>query len=126
VTDQHSQVQLYNEGPTDKLMMFIEVEEGSETRIPKVENPELSYLSEVSFHRLMNIEKKATEKAVTEYRKPNLTIKIPRIDEHCLGQLFMLFEASIAFLGEYYSIDAFNQPGVELGKTLTKDLLSQS
>jgi len=126
VTDQHSQVQLYNEGPTDKLIIFIEVEEGSSTTIPKVENEALSYLSNVSFHQLMNVEKKATEQAVTEYRKPNLTIKIPRIDEYNLGQLFMLFEASIAFLGEYYSIDAFNQPGVELAKILTKDLLSQS
>lgn len=126
VTDQHSQVQLYNEGPTDKLLMFIEVKEGSDTRIPKVENEALSYLSGVSFHELMNVEKRATEKAVTEYRKPNLSIKIDRIDEYNLGALFMLFEASIAFLGEYYSIDAFNQPGVELGKTLTKDLLSQS
>jgi len=126
VTDQHSQIQLYNEGPTDKLIMFIEVKEGSSTRIPKLENPELSYLSDVSFHELMSVEKKATEKAVTEYRKPNLSIKVDRIDEYNLGALFMLFEASIAFLGEYYSIDAFNQPGVELAKTLTKELLSQS
>lgn len=125
VTDQHSQVQLYNEGPTDKLLVFLEVEKGSGTRIPKVESPELSYLSELSFHKLMNTEKRATEQAVTTYRKPNISIKIPQLDEFHLGQLFMLFEASIAFLGEYYSIDAFNQPGVELGKTLTKDLLSQ-
>ncbi|MFT7184148.1 MAG: glucose-6-phosphate isomerase [Oceanicoccus sp.] len=125
VTDQHSQVQLYNEGPTDKLLMFIEVEEGSETVIPHVENEAMSYLSGVTFHQLMNTEKRATEQAVSEYRKPNLTIKIPRVDEYSLGQLFMLFEASIAFLGEYYSIDAFSQPGVELGKTLTKDLLSK-
>jgi glucose-6-phosphate isomerase len=125
VTDQHSQVQLYNEGPTDKLLMFIEVENGSDTCIPNVDNEELSYLSGVSFHKLMNVEKRATEQAVSEYKKPNLTIKIPQVDEYTLGQLFMLFEASIAFLGEYYSIDAFNQPGVELGKTLTKKLLSQ-
>ncbi len=126
VTDQHSQIQLYNEGPNDKLIMFIEVEEGSETSMPSIDVPDLSYLSNVSFHRLMNLEKKATEQALSEYKKANLTIKIPRIDEYELGKLFMLFESSIAFLGEYYSIDAFNQPGVELGKTLTKKLLSQS
>lgn len=125
VTDQHSQVQLYNEGPNDKLLMFIEVEEAEGPTIPQVENEALSYLSGISFHKLMNTEKRATEQAITEYQKPNLTIKIPRVNERTLGQLFMLFEASIAFLGEYYSIDAFNQPGVERGKTLTKDLLSQ-
>jgi glucose-6-phosphate isomerase len=125
-TDQHSQIQLYNEGPTDKLLMFIEVEEAGSATIPNIENPSLSYLSGVSFHKLMTVEKQATEQAVSDYKKPNLSIKIPKVDEFNLGALFMLFEASIAFLGEYYSIDAFNQPGVELGKTLTQDLLSQS
>lgn len=125
VTDQHSQVQLYNEGPTDKLFIFIEVKEAASPTIPTVTTPGLEYLSGVNFHTLMNVEKKATEQAITDYKKPNLTIELERIDEYSLGQLFMLFEASIAFLGEYYSIDAFNQPGVELGKKLTKALLSQ-
>lgn len=123
-TDQHSQLQLYNEGPTDKLIMLLEVEEDRSPVIPQVENEALAYLSGVSFQKLMNTEKQATEQALTEYKKPNLSIRIEKIDEHTLGSLFMFFEASVAFLGEYYRIDAFNQPGVELGKTLTKKLLS--
>lgn len=106
VTDQHSQVQLYNEGPNDKLIFFLEVEDLG-----------------VKFEHLMNVEKQATEKALTQYKKPNVTLKIPRIDEYNLGKLFMLFECSIAFLGEYYRINAFDQPGVELGKKLTEELL---
>ena len=125
-TDQHSQLQLYNEGPMDKLLILIEVEEGTKKVIPKVDVESLTYLSGVGFHQLMNVEKEATVQALTQYKKPNLTIKIPRVDERELGKLFMLFEASIAFLGEYYRIDAFNQPGVELGKNLTKDLLSRT
>lgn len=108
VTDQHSQLQLYNEGPTDKLVIFLEVEK-----------------SGIHFERLMKAEKQATEKALSQYQKPNLTLRIDEIDARNLGRLFMLFEQSIAFLGEYYRINAFDQPGVELGKKLTKEILSE-
>lgn len=123
-TDQHSQVQLYNEGPRDKCMIFIDVESQPGPQIPVVKNEALSYLSGVSFEKLMQVEKQATEQAVTEYKKPNFTIRIPEVNAHSLGALFMLLEGSVAFLGEYYRINAFDQPGVELGKTLTKQLLS--
>lgn len=124
VTDQHSQLQLYNEGPTDKLIAFLEVENESSPLIPKIETPSLSYLSGHSFHELMTIEKQGTEQGLKEYKKPTLTLKIPEVNAYELGQLFMFFEASIAFLGEYYRINAFDQPGVELSKKLTKKLLS--
>lgn len=126
VTDQHSQLQLYNEGPTDKLIVFIEVDELDKAKIPVLENASLSYLSGLSFEELMAAEKIATEKALTEYKKPNVTIKIPKVDEKNLGKLIMFFESSIAFLGEYYRINAFDQPGVELGKKLTKEILSKN
>ena len=126
VTDQHSQLQLYNEGPTDKLFTLIEVENEKSSRIPKVENEAMSYLSGVSFHELMNVEKKATEQALAQYKKPVANIVIPEVNARELGKLFMFFEASIAFLGEFYNIDAFNQPGVELSKNLTKEFLTKS
>ncbi len=125
-TDQHSQLQLYNEGPNDKLIVFIEVEDEKSPKIPQIKNEKLSYLSGITFNHLLNVEKVATEKALNEYKKATLTVKIPKISERELGKLFMLFEASIAFLGEYYRIDAFNQPGVELGKKLTKEILTQN
>lgn len=125
-TDQHSQLQLYNEGPRDKLIVFVEVEDEESPKIPAIKNEKLGYLSGISFNHLLNVEKIATERALSEYKKPTLTIKIPKINERELGKLFMLFEGSIAFLGEYYRIDAFNQPGVELGKKLTKEILSQN
>ncbi len=126
VTDQHSQLQLYNEGPKDKLFIFMEVGEEDRTMIPKIENENFKYLSGVSFGKLMSVEKKATEQALTQYEKPNITLKIDKLDAKNLGGLFMLFETSIAFLGEYYRINAFNQPGVELGKKLTKEILSKN
>jgi glucose-6-phosphate isomerase len=116
VTDQHSQSQLYNEGPNDKLIIFIEVERPG----PDLQIPESAMGKALSFTQLLHIEKRATENSLTQNDRPNITIQIPEVTAHTLGQLFMLFEASIAFLGEYYNINAFNQPGVELSKILTK------
>ncbi len=125
VTDQHSQLQLYNEGPTDKLLILMSLVENDSPSIPEVKNEAMSYLSGVSFHKLMNVEMRATAQALSQYKKPNIHIELPKLDAKELGKLLLLFEGSIAFLGEYYSIDAFNQPGVELSKKLTKESLTQ-
>ena len=63
--------------------------------------------------------------ALTKNNRPNILIEINKIEEENLGELFMLFEGSIAFLGEFFNINAFDQPGVELSKILTKKLLGQ-
>ena len=126
VTDQHSQAQLYNEGPYDKFILFLETETfRSKIAIPKVganERP-FSFLSGVSFADLMHTEQRATQEALTHYDRPTANIVLDRISEESLGELFVMLEGSIAFLGEMYSIDAYNQPGVELGKVLTKKML---
>jgi len=129
VTDQHSQSQLYNDGPNDKLVIFIEVENITPTlKIPnlKPEEQSTSYLKNVTFNKLLKTEKTGTEKALTQKDKPNITLKITEVDEQNIGELFMLFEGSIAFLGELFKINAFDQPGVELSKQLTKQLLLQN
>lgn len=113
-TDQHSQLQLYAEGPEDKLIMFLEVKnKGPEIKIPSYENNSLT------FNKLIQAEKEATEESLTKNNRPNLTIKIDSVSERALGELFMLFEGATAFLGEFYNINAFDQPGVELSKKLT-------
>lgn len=121
VTDQHSQNQLYMDGPNDKLYIFIEVEKFQNEIDIKSQDDELKG---VTFNRLLNTEKRATEDALTQNQKPNITIKVPAVNEEALGQLFMLFEGSIAFLGEMFKINAFDQPGVELSKQLTKKYLN--
>jgi glucose-6-phosphate isomerase len=125
-TDQHSQAQLYNEGPNDKLFIFIDVEDfGADLEIPnlKPEAPQTNYLKNVSFKKLIHTEKQGTEQALSQNDRPSISIKLPEVNEYSLGELFMFFEASIAFLGEMYNINAFDQPGVELSKNLTKELL---
>ncbi len=120
VTDQHSQIQLYNEGQKDKLVIFIEVKKTAE----KLEIPKLpKELRKTSFNQLFKLEKDATAEAMTHYKGPNLTIKIGKIDEASLGELMMFFMCSVAFLGELFEINAFDQPGVEMAKKIIKKKL---
>lgn len=124
VTDQHSQSQLYNEGPNDKFFIFIKVDRhGRELKIP---DSKADYLKGVTFNELMETELKGTVQSLTYNNRPNITLSIPLVDAYYIGYLFMLFEGATAFLGEFYGINAFNQPGVELSKKITKDLLTKS
>ncbi len=126
-TDQHSQSQLYNEGPNDKLHMFIKVNKLTKKikiPLPYPKEKSVSYLNGVTFNKLIEKEMEGTVKALTQNDRPNITLNIDRIDEQTLGELLMLFEASTAFLGELFNINAFDQPGVELSKKITKQLLS--
>ncbi len=118
-TDQHSQVQLYVAGPFDKLVCFLEVEEhDTKIAIPEVfpDIPGISYLGGSSLNALMAIEKEGTEYALSVNNRPNMTIKIPQVNAHTIGQLLYMLEVSTAFAGELYRVDAFDQPGVEFGK----------
>ena len=126
VTDQHSQSQLYNEGPNDKLIMFIRVNKrGVTVPIPNLypNEPSVAFLKRANFNKLIEVEYQGTAQALTHNQRPNLTITIDQIDENHLGQLFMLFEGATSFLGEFFNINAFDQPGVELSKNLTKNIL---
>jgi len=127
VTDQHSQNQLYNEGPNDKLFMFIKVvKPGPDLKIKTADNtPDIEYLNGLTFEKLLETEMEGTIGALTENDRPNITIEIPKVDEYNLGGLFMLFEGATAFLGEMLGINAYDQPGVERSKQITRELLTK-
>ncbi|HET8648264.1 MAG TPA: glucose-6-phosphate isomerase, partial [Vicinamibacteria bacterium] len=115
-TDQHSQVQLYVEGPHDKVVTFWEVSAFREdVAIPRLHGDLAStaYLGGRTLGELLLAEKKGTEVALTRAGRPSFTYLLPRLSEHVLGQLFYLFEFQTALSGELYGIDAFDQPGVE-------------
>lgn len=116
VTDQHSQLQLYNDGPNDKLIIFVEVKNLG----PEIE---ISAPYQTTFAQLMQTEKAAVTTTLTKNGRPNMTISVDSVSEETLGQLFLLFEGATAFLGELMGINAFDQPGVELSKKLTKEAL---
>ena len=119
VTDQHSQVQLYTEGPNDKVFTFIAVEKFEQVvPIPSAfEDIEgVSYLGGHTMNELMEAERVGTELALTEAGRPNATIFMPQIDEALVGQLLYMFEVQTAMSGLLYNVNAFDQPGVEAGK----------
>jgi len=128
VTDQHSQTQLYMEGPFDKVIIFLAVENfTSRVPIPGL-YPELSdlhYLGDHTMEELFTVERLATEYALLTSGRPSMTISLPEINPFTLGQLFYMLEVQTAFAGGLYNINAFDQPGVELGKQLTYGLMGR-
>lgn len=127
-TDQHSQVQLFMEGPKDKVVTFVAVDErGTDVTIPHgfKEVKELGYLGGHSLGELIDIERRATAGALAMRGRPNLTIHLERVDEWHVGGLIMLLELATAYAGQLYGIDAFDQPGVELGKQFAYALLGR-
>ena len=128
VTDQHSQVQLYTEGPYDKVVTFLSVTSYKEkTPIPHgCENiPDVSFLGGHTMEELIQAENKATAYALTKAGRLNYTITLPEVNEFTLGQLLFLFELQTAYAGAMFNIDTFNQPGVEAGKKATFALLGK-
>jgi glucose-6-phosphate isomerase len=127
-TDQHAQVQLFMEGPADKTVTFVAVKERSmDLKIPAgfPDSKELGYLSGHSLGELIDIEQRATAGALAKRARPNMTIHLDRVDAGHVGQLMMFLEIATAYAGQLYGIDAFNQPGVELGKQFAYALLGR-
>ena len=125
-TDQHSQVQLYREGPNDKLFTFLQVNAFSRDVVigpePQVA-PELDYLAGRKMSKLLNAEKLATEYALLHDKRPCMTVLFDRIDASAIGQFIYLFEVTTSIAGLLFNIDAYDQPAVELGKEATFALM---
>ncbi|HBU69021.1 MAG TPA: glucose-6-phosphate isomerase [Elusimicrobia bacterium] len=123
-TDQHSQVQLYIEGPQDKVITFLSVEKfGKTVKVPAYDK---HYLGGRSLNELLKAEEKATRLALTKEGRPNLTISLPEVTPEAMGQLLYMLELATAYAGELFDINAFDQPGVELGKQLTYALMGRA
>lgn len=118
-TDQHSQIQLYTEGPFDKLVTLIEVESRErDLEIPPAyEDVEAySYLGGKRLGELLRAELRGTELALRDSGRPCTLLQMEKVAAGPLGELLMLFEESIAYAGALFAVDAFDQPGVEAGK----------
>ena len=128
VTDQHSQVQLYTEGPFDKVITLIGVEKfRGDVTIPQgaEQFPDVNFLCGHTMGELINTERVATEYALTRSKHMNNTILLDEINANTLGQLLMFFQLETAYEGYLLNIDAFNQPGVEEGKNATYALFNR-
>jgi len=124
-TDQHSQLQLFAHGPDDKLITLIQVTNAEQSlEIPITSGP-FGYLGGQSLQDVLHAEQRATELALRAVNRPSLRITLPDLHPESLGELFFLFQAATALSGELLDINAFDQPGVEVGKRLTSAIIGR-
>ena len=127
-TDQHSQVQLYREGPNDKLFTFLKVNNfDKDIEIGPAPDcaPELGFLAGKNLSMLLNSEKDATEYALLQSQRPCMTIQFDKVDPYCVGQFIYLYEVTTSFAGALFGINTYDQPAVELGKEATFALMEK-
>ncbi len=126
--DQHSFLQLIIDGKRDKTVTFIKIENpNNQTTIPDIS---LKYLEStnnintLSFAKLISLQADATIKAIQDKKNvPCDVITITKIDEYNIAKLMTTFMLLVSSVGKFVQIDAYNQPGVEDGKTILKQML---
>ena len=129
-TDQHSQVQLFMEGPFDKVITFVRVGRlAVDVPIPApaaapqddgVElPPDLAYLTGHTLGELLDAEYEATSAALAEMGRMSCTLHLTELTPETVGEAIMFCQLATGYAGVWYGIDPFDQPGVELGKRLT-------
>jgi len=117
-TDQHSQMQLFMEGPSDKTLFLIEVEKFSQdySLANQIIGESFKMLAPYSLSQLMKAELEGTLAALKENQRHVVLLKIPSVNEESMGQLILFFECLTVLVGRMLKVDPFNQPGVEAGK----------
>ncbi len=127
-TDQHSQLQLWMDGPDDKVVIFIRIDDyKTDIRIPDVfrDVEDFRYLSGHTMSGLIKAEQESTELVLAKEGRPNMTIILPKIDAYYIGQLFQFLELSTAFTGFLLGVNPFNQPWIEYSKNLTYGMMGK-
>ena len=126
VTDQHSQLQQFLEGPNDKVVTILETPTFERNlKIPDV-LPSLTgidYMRGKTMNRLIASERKATADALREADRPVLGIVLPRINAHTIAQLLYMLEVETAMAGQLFGVNAFDQPAVEAIKIFTREYM---
>ncbi len=126
--DQHSQIQLYREGPFDKIFTIIKVENFRNfLNIPSYfDNYDgTGYLGGHTLNELIEAERHATVLALVKSGRPVIEITIPEINPYSIGQLFYMYEVQTVFAGYLYNVNSLDQPGVEAGKQYTYGMLGR-
>ena len=127
-TDQHTQMQLFNEGPNNKIVNFIRVEEFHKNlEIPRIfEYTGIGYLGGKTMNDLLNAEADSTTASLSDYSRPTVTITLPKIDGYHIAQLLYMLEVQTAIAGALYNIDTFSQPSVEQARNYIYALMGRA
>jgi glucose-6-phosphate isomerase len=127
--DQHSQLQLYLDGPKDKLFTLIMgPAAGKGPRIGARAtggDPELAYLEGRTVGDLVDAEQRATAETLIRNGRPTRVMRLARLSEEVMGGLFMHFMLETIIAAHLMKVDAFNQPAVEQGKILARQYLKE-
>ena len=126
-TDQHSQLQLYLDGPKDKFFTFIttnHINLGLKLNNKTMKDHKIDYLIDKTMGDLMQAEQQATIDTFKNNNFPFRKIHLDKIDEFAIGQLMAFSIMEVVATCLYYEVNPFDQPAVEQGKKLTKEYLS--
>jgi len=126
--DQHSQLQLYLEGPPDKVILLL----GTRARKHALAIPrdtagrgEMAYLGGHGLGELLDVEQRATEEALARSARPCASLELDAVTPESLGALYQLLELATGYAGELYGVNAFDQPAVEVGKRIAYHALGR-
>jgi len=123
--DQHSLLQQWMAGPRQQWHIFIREIEKTQFAVPQEVEESFKYIAGKQYGELLDACYKGTSDALTSAKRPHITVGLERLDEYHLGQLFFLFLVEVVLLGKLYRIDPYGQPAVEVGKNITKKILSE-
>lgn len=124
--DQHSQLQMYLESRCDKIFTFMAIDDWEQNLPIPVSEADRKYFPYLEDKRMLDVleaEFRATVQVISEAGHPNMTLRLPRLDAHVLGQLIDLYQRATVYAGLLYGINPLDQPAVEKGKKLAIHLL---
>ena len=122
--DHHSLLQLYLDGPNDKIFYIFSTKEKSKTKLVfKDSLSKISYLNRKTLYQVKIAQKNAMVKTLTKKNIPFREFTINNFKEETLGELFSYFILETAIVGKLIKINPFDQPAVESVKNFTKNLL---
>ncbi len=126
--DQHSQLQLFRDGPGNALFTLMTVDtKGKGLTAPKARAKALglNYLAGRKMGDLVDAEARATAQTLFKNGRCVRQIHLPRVDEFHMGALMMHFMLETIIMGKLMGVDPFDQPGVEEGKILARQYLAE-
>lgn len=127
--DQHSQLQMYLESRRDKMFTFLSIERwptNPSIPLPAEDREAFRFFEGKTMQDVLEAEFQATRQVITEYGHPNMSLRLPVLNEQILGQLIDLYQRVTVYTGLLYGINPLDQPAVEKGKKLAIQMLRDS
>lgn len=123
--DQHSMIQLFNEGPNDKFISIVDVEKHARDAVVPAGIPHWEFLGKKKVSDILRAERAGTESALAKNKRPNATLALPELSPQSIGALLYLFEMAVVHFAKLLQVNPFDQPGVEAGKKAAFALLGR-